>query len=759
MRRRIARVIMWVALFGVVSAIGLPWVLARIATRSLASAGFAVDLPAPRWRLDTHGVGLVVARLTLNHVGGTIVEAHEAALRFGAVGLKPRYDLSIERLAVLVPAAKADSAGFGPESAINALHIAALVAHYLAAPDEHGLRSVNIPAFSVELGGASAKVVGSGRIELGAPPQLDLRAQADGSAIVLYGPARDGAVTRYVLEAPSTGRNLAELALEPERFTLSADLLLSDFPALGQVFAGPRGENVRAVLELAGDALPGAERSSFEGFFKLSGTAHPVSVTASGEAIRRSDVYALEFDAGTLLELGSPRGSSGTGAAGPLGLSVDKPGGLHCALSRVELSCGGELAAALPRLAFGKLAIEPLALQLALQALTVGSDSSDLRFAASGDDLRIVSGELRSVPLAVELHGQAALDAKDKLTTGAEGTLTHGGERLLSLQFSSEGGDLDGTFRLGPLQFTGERSLLSFIESEEENWDVTSGTLFGEGRFTGEAAAVADGVLEMRGLNGRLGPAVFQSLDMRAPLRFDNGAFSSKDAVILSISSVDFGVIAEKLRIVFELPRAGSDKAPARPSKLRLKSGEAELLGAAVRVQPGWIALDGKSGGTTVELAGLRIERVLEVYPQERLRGTGTLDGVLPLRLTDEGVVVEGGKLEARDGGVLQYTGTEDLAGGNEQLATAFALLEDLRYTSLAADVAYDAAGLLKLAVRIHGSNPQWQRGRPVDFAINIEENIPALLRSIQLARGTSDELQDAINATVERTRPRPGGK
>jgi hypothetical protein len=54
----------------------------------------------------------------------------------------------------------------------------------------------------------------------------------------------------------------------------------------------------------------------------------------------------------------------------------------------------------------------------------------------------------------------------------------------------------------------------------------------------------------------------------------------------------------------------------------------------------------------------------------------------------------------------------------------------------------YKPGGDLVLQVRLEGNNPQWQEGQPVHLNLNLEENIPTLLRSLQLSSEISEQVE-----------------
>ena len=72
--------------------------------------------------------------------------------------------------------------------------------------------------------------------------------------------------------------------------------------------------------------------------------------------------------------------------------------------------------------------------------------------------------------------------------------------------------------------------------------------------------------------------------------------------------------------------------------------------------------------------------------------------------------------------------------------------LEDFHFTTLNSQVNYDQQGTLSLAMRLEGQNPAIEQGRPIHFNINLQEDIPSLLASLQL----TDKVNDIIKQRVQ---------
>jgi hypothetical protein len=152
----------------------------------------------------------------------------------------------------------------------------------------------------------------------------------------------------------------------------------------------------------------------------------------------------------------------------------------------------------------------------------------------------------------------------------------------------------------------------------------------------------------------------------------------------------------------------------------------------------------------TVKVEHIDLQQLLQLEQQQGLVGTGVLDGVIPVTLTPAGIKVQDGTLEARPpGGILQYRPTPEttptLDVAPTQLQMVLQVLENFHYTVLKSQVQYAEDGTLLLAVRLEGKNPDWQASRPVHLNLTVQENILALLRTLQLLQGIPQTIENRL--------------
>ncbi len=71
--------------------------------------------------------------------------------------------------------------------------------------------------------------------------------------------------------------------------------------------------------------------------------------------------------------------------------------------------------------------------------------------------------------------------------------------------------------------------------------------------------------------------------------------------------------------------------------------------------------------------------------------------------------------------------------------------LEIFHYDGLKVGVEYQTDGTLKLQTTLQENNPALQKGRPIHLNLNMQENIPALLQSLQVTHGIEEQIEKMV--------------
>jgi hypothetical protein len=213
-------------------------------------------------------------------------------------------------------------------------------------------------------------------------------------------------------------------------------------------------------------------------------------------------------------------------------------------------------------------------------------------------------------------------------------------------------------------------------------------------------------------------------------------------------------VLVTKLKALAKLDQPRVDvqmslaNARATPS-YTLRDASVGVLGGRVSVAEFRYQADRPSPPFEVAVRGIDLAKVVGLEQQVSLQASGLLDGSLPVEIVAEGGKVSGGAIHSRSpGGVIRFIPSEDarrMAAGNPALKLAYDALSNLQYQTLDASVEYSPAGDLELGIQLKGRNPDWQHGRPIHLNLNVVENIPTLLRSLELGDNVSGVIEKRI--------------
>lgn len=247
-----------------------------------------------------------------------------------------------------------------------------------------------------------------------------------------------------------------------------------------------------------------------------------------------------------------------------------------------------------------------------------------------------------------------------------------------------------------------------------------------------------------KGLGGIYDRTALEGLDSRLSVRVDPKQLQL-EVNELRLAQADPGMPVGPIQLK---GRYSAALQTPTQGKLHLQHAEAALMGGKLQLAPGQWSMTSEPLLFPVQVQGLELEQLFILYPTEGLAGTGTLDGDLPLQISSQGVTIEQGQLSARaPGGKLQFHSERIRALGrsNPAMQLVTQSLEDFRFTTLSSQVNYDQQGKLALAMRLEGQNPAIEQGRPIHFNINLEEDIPTLLASLQLTDKVSDIIKQRV--------------
>ena len=137
---------------------------------------------------------------------------------------------------------------------------------------------------------------------------------------------------------------------------------------------------------------------------------------------------------------------------------------------------------------------------------------------------------------------------------------------------------------------------------------------------------------------------------------------------------------------------------------------------------------------SVLELKSVDLGAMLALAGIDGLSGSGTIEGRVPVRMDDKGVLITSGRLAATGPGIVRYTGAalpEGLTGQSDNPGDAVRLLRealaDFHYTELILTLDRSASGEGSLLVNLKGANPAVLDNHPFDINIRLDANFDRL--------------------------------
>lgn len=385
-----------------------------------------------------------------------------------------------------------------------------------------------------------------------------------------------------------------------------------------------------------------------------------------------------------------------------------------------------ELEISTPRITLEQGALEPTVTQLQLNQI-------DLKG-------KIISGSLSNNSIEFQLPDQAVPKA------------------AFNTRFSVQENKLDGEFALItdelPINLKGKYTTELTTSHSNLNWvltpiglqdidrtltpylavpaelSISAGRLYHNG-----SASMENGIFTARLYNSvRAASASWEEY------RFENIDWDSKTRIRAG------GKITDKGSVKLQRAKTGVDITEIESAYVFRQSGKwqsLDLKQLTAKLLQGDIAVEAVSFNpakpefkTNVNVDQIDLGEVLSLEQQEGLTGEGKLSGTFPVAFQNGELTIEDGGLFSLDpGGKILFAPNPAVmayAATNVGLKMALEALENFHFDKLDITLNYSKDGTANLNTRLKGSNPDWNNGHPVDFTINIEENIPKLLQALQ---------------------------
>ena len=321
----------------------------------------------------------------------------------------------------------------------------------------------------------------------------------------------------------------------------------------------------------------------------------------------------------------------------------------------------------------------------------------------------------------------------------------------LDSDWSVQDGNLAGHIESQDIFFRAGNPLQKTLSDWPTLVEFNNGRLGGQAsiRLPNAAPLQFSGRITGNGLGGIINRSELAKLDFTAFFRLDHGNQLRLDIPKLTVGELDPGVPIQQLTLLESSYSGFLDR--LLEGTATWQSIRGQLLGGEFTLHANRIRLD-TDNRLQLQLSGIQLQEALAQYPAEGLNGQAIIDGTLPLLVSAQGVFVEQGQLQARQPGTLQFQSEQIRAmrRSNPGMQLVAEALEDFHFNVLSSKLDYEPSGKLLFNIRLEGKNPAVENGRPIHLNLNLEEDLPALLASIQLGNHVSETIQERIRQRLQ---------
>ena len=276
------------------------------------------------------------------------------------------------------------------------------------------------------------------------------------------------------------------------------------------------------------------------------------------------------------------------------------------------------------------------------------------------------------------------------------------------------------------------------------NWDIVSGA------FTAKSLIAWDTSIEplyyegelaggVNSLSGRFGESTFSGLSTSFEVTIHDPQNVAVSPMTLTVDLLDPGIPLENLFAKFEFDIS---KRIASASEV-----STDVLGGTLLADPLVFDLNATANTLILRPKSLVLQQLVDRADIEGLSVTGSVSGELPITISEDGITISDGKITSDSpGGTIRYSTESAVDADDAGLGLVMRALNNFQYESLDSIVDYTLAGDLVLQTRLAGISPDLDETQPVILNLNIEDNIPALLRSLQVAGSIQEALDESVN-------------
>ena len=341
---------------------------------------------------------------------------------------------------------------------------------------------------------------------------------------------------------------------------------------------------------------------------------------------------------------------------------------------------------------------------------------------------------------------------------GAAGTLSLQGEALLakvdiidpveaiagSVELQRNTETNTGSFVLADGWVSFDRARLSdYLPATKLRFDILQGTWDMEQELEWQ---VQNGIPEYRGsmtmkligIGGTYTDIAMVGLNTEFAATLDQVKGLTLTPAPVSVRLVDVGVPIENISFNYAVDPG--------TQTLQVENLSLDVFGGNVLADPFAYALTADTNDVMLRARSIQLQLMVDTLEFEALELTGKISGDLPVTMSGKSITINGGKLQSdAEGGSIRYRSADqavDSIAPASGIGTVTQTLTNFEFESLSSTVDYVEGGNMKMLMRLVGVNPDLDPDQPYAFNLNLDNNIPQMLRSLRAVRSIEDILK-----------------
>ncbi len=287
----------------------------------------------------------------------------------------------------------------------------------------------------------------------------------------------------------------------------------------------------------------------------------------------------------------------------------------------------------------------------------------------------------------------------------------------------------------------GERKLSRRVTRWTADWDLIAGVAAIAGRASWGPTDAESGLagqvrVDVTDLAGFYADTVFTGLSTVVEAEYDDEDGFAVNPSSIAVALIDMGLPVENITADYALT---SDLLGADVTELHMTAFD-----GVISADPFSFRTDKDSNTVVLRAESMDIREILALKEFAAIEVSGRIDAELPITMDKDGITIAAGSLTGEaPGGVIRYTAGQATAGRDSSgIGVVREALSHFKYDTLTSALSYNREGDLKLEMQLKGRNPDMAGSRPVILNLNVENNVPQMLKSLQAGRAVEELLE-----------------